>query len=267
MHDRVYAVEFDPAASSVVASVGEGTVVAFDARTGVTTALFDGAAKLVRSVHFDPSSHRIIAASWDGTARVWDASPTYRRPSKPGELPVAMQVEGKRLVRMSPDGRRCVYIPVDGGPPELFELGRRVGQLEGHAGRVWSARFVHAAREILTAGEDGSVRLWDATTGRLLQTFRSFGAGSSRYFADADSDGSVVVAGAGDGSLRFWDLATSRQIWTLQAHRSGVVGVGFDHGAVITRDKAGDTARWELPAPATVISSCAGQRCGTVLVP
>jgi WD40 repeat protein len=70
---------------------------------------------------------------------------------------------------------------------------------------VFTARFVGDGHAILTAGGDGTARLWDGMTGQLRQVYR----GSSRFLADATltPDGSMVVAGDADGLLRFWDAA------------------------------------------------------------
>jgi WD40 repeat protein len=117
---------------------------------------------------------------------------------------------------------------------------------------VFSARFV--ASSIVTAGGDGTARVWDELTGQLRQTYR----GSRRFLVDAtiSPDGSMVLAGGADGYLRFWDVASARMIWALQAHRSYVVGVHFEGNDLVTRGFSGDVARWSLPTPAAVIDAC-----------
>jgi len=256
---KVYSIEFDASSTRVLASGGDGTVVVSDAQSGVTSASLDGTpAKLIRSAHFDPASQRIIGASWDGTARVWNAAPAY-----------AVEAKGSPPPQTSSDGRRRVVLPTDDGPPELWDVGSNtiVARLEGHVGRVWAAHLAHGAK-IVSAGADGTARLWDASTGKLLQTFEPVGA--PRFLADAalNDSGSLLVAGAGDGSLKFWDVESGREIWTLQVHKSAVVRVAFDDGAIVTQGQAGDVARWVLPDPALVIGACAGQpSCGTVRAP
>jgi WD40 repeat protein len=118
---------------------------------------------------------------------------------------------------------------------------------------VFSARWVSEGR-IITAGADGTARLWDGATGRLLQTYR----GSPRFLADATliPDG-FVIAGDADGFLRFWDAASGAKLWTLQAHKVAVIGVHVEGGDIVTRGFTGEISRWRLPSSDQVIGACA----------
>ena len=140
---------------------------------------------------------------------------------------------------------------------------RLVAQLDGFAGRVYSARFVGRNLEVLTGGTDGAPRLWDGMTGQLRQTYR----GNSRFLADATltPDGSMIVGGDGDGSLRFWDAATARPLWLLRTHKSHLVGLHFEGEDIVTRGSAGDVARWTLPNPERTLWACEhGAACDIV---
>jgi WD40 repeat protein len=171
-----------------------------------------------------------------------------------------------RLLRPSPDGTRLVTISIrsEQAPPLLWDLDqhRLISRLDGHVGRVFTARFVaEGGREILTAASDGTVRLWDAATGSPRQIFR----GDSHSLADAAlaPDGSVIVAGGSDGFLRFWDTSNGHLLWMLQAHSSFVIGVHWEGGELVTRSHAGDVARWALPSPDKVIEACHARTCAS----
>jgi WD40 repeat protein/serine/threonine protein kinase len=250
---RIYALEFDPWGTSVLAATGEGTIVVADPTSDLVSAVLEGPSGLMIDAHFDPISRRIAGVSWDGTARVWNADPTYLRGGVLTEAPIPV---GSQRNRTSPDGRLEITIPANDNPPELWTLKpsrHRLAPLNGHSGHVRSARFVDGEDVAVTAGADGTARLWDTRTGALVQTFRSSGASASRYLADAALHASLVVAGGGDGALRFWDRATGEQIWTLQASRSAIIGVDFAGDDVVSHDAEGHVARWVLASPKAVI--------------
>jgi WD40 repeat protein len=127
-----------------------------------------------------------------------------------------------RLLRSSRDGGRLVTISTatEQVPPVLWDLDRYrpVGPLEGHVGRVFTARFVAVEHgiEILTTGSDGTARTWDAATGQPRETF----LGDYHFLADAalSPDGSMIVAGGSDGVLRVWSRSSGRLLWMLRAH-------------------------------------------------
>jgi len=200
---------------------------------------------------------RVVAADVNGDLRVYDAA---------GKMLANFTLSTRvMMLRSSPDGHRLITIPtysVKTTPPILWDLERYrpIAQLDGHVGRVFSARFADSG-EIITAGGDGAVRRWDGATGRIRQTYR----GSSRFLADAMlyPDGSIVVAGGGDGLVRFWDASSGRLLWTLQAHKSHVIGLHFEGDTIVTRGFSGDVARWRLPTLDDVIAACEACDIGT----
>jgi WD40 repeat protein/serine/threonine protein kinase len=210
-----------------------------------------------------------VAILADGRVVVADASNRLRviRPHGTALLMDLAAPFRTRLLRPSPDGTRLITISIRSAqaPPLLWDLDQRrlAARLDGHVGRVFTARFMaHGGeQQILTSGSDGTARLWDAVTGRLLRTFR----GDSHSLADTAlaPDGSVVVAGGSEGLLRFWDTSNGRLLWTLQAHSSYVIGVHYEGSELVTRSRAGDVAHWALPSPATVIEACQARTCAS----
>ncbi|HEX2689255.1 MAG TPA: protein kinase [Kofleriaceae bacterium] len=242
----------------------------------------------VNAVAFGPAGHDLVSGATDGSLLVTrdDREPIVLPASSggidaaailPDGLVAAVNV-GRRLrlydpdrhtlladfetptrvqlLRLSPDGTRLITIPSHTGnaaPPILWDLEhhRSVVQLEAHNGYVFSARFT--ASGIVTVGGDGTARLWEPDTGRLLQTYRS----TASFLADAviDPEGAMIIAGDNDGVLWFWDLSTGRPLWKLQAHRSRALGIHFEGNALVSRGSLGEVSRWMLPTPERVIEA------------
>lgn len=181
-----------------------------------------------------------------------------RPPTVLADLEIPVRVMSLRI-----EGTRLVSIPIYTGnaaPPLLLDVKhyRIIAPLEGHVGRVFSARWV-AGNQILTAGADGTARLWDGSTGQLRQIYQW----DPRVLADATltPDGLVIAVGA-DGLLRFWDAASGRMLWALQAHKSQLIGVHIEGRDIVTRGFSGELSSWTLPNSEQVIEACDGQaRC------
>jgi WD40 repeat protein/serine/threonine protein kinase len=248
----VNAVAFGPTGHDLVSGAVDGSLLV--TRNGVTHALPTSTGG-IDAVTFLPDD-RIASADADGRLRVYHAN---------GEIAADLAIP-MRVIALRAEGNHLVTIPSypsTGAPPLLVDLKRYriITPLKGHLGRVFSARWV-AGHRILTAGGDGTARLWDGSTGALSQIYR----GGSRPLADAalTADG-FVVAGGTEGVLRFWDQANGRPLWTLPAHKSMIIGVHMEGDDIVTRGFAGDLSRWRLPRPEQVIEACgARDRCAIV---
>jgi WD40 repeat protein/serine/threonine protein kinase len=254
-----------PAAVNAVAFAPAGHDLASGAVDGSLLLTHDDGEPI--ALPTSPAGIDAVAILTDGRVVAADASDRLRviDPDSNALLMDAAAPSRIRLLRSSPDGTRLITISTRSAqaPPVLWALDQRrlVARLDGHVGRVFTARFVGHGREqqILTAGSDGTARVWDALTGRLRQSFR----GDSHSLADTAlaPDGSVIVAGGSDGLLRFWDTSNGRLLWTLQAHSSFVVGVHYEGSELVTRGRAGDVARWALPPADSIIEACQARGC------
>jgi WD40 repeat protein/serine/threonine protein kinase len=243
----VNTVAFAAAGHDLVSGATNGSL--FVTRDGREPLVLPGFPGGIDAAGFVPDG-RVVAADARGRLRVYDTD----RGAVLADLAVPTRV---RLLRPSPDGLTLITIPRFTGeavPPLLWDLERYrfLAPLEGHIGFVYSARFVLEGYEIVTAGADGTARVWDGHTGRLRQTYR----GGSRFLADATltPDGSMIIAGDGDGLLHFWDV-TGPPLWKLQAHKSHVVGIHFEGDDIVTRGFGGEVSRWTIPRSESVIEA------------
>jgi WD40 repeat protein len=257
----VSAVAFAGAGRDLVSGAVDGSLLV--TRDGGDPISLPVAGGGIDSAGFLPDG-RVVAADTRPGLRVYDID----RAAVLAELEVQSRV---RSLRVSPEGHRLLAIPSyaspsKAAPPVIWDLAhyQLIARLEGHVGRVLSARFVAGGHEIVTAGNDGTARLWDGSTGRLIQTYHA----DSRFLADAtvSPDRLVVAAGDADGLLHFWDLTSGRPLWALKTHGSPVVGVHFDGDDLVTRGLGGDVSRWTLPTWGAVIEACGHSRenCGIV---
>ena len=101
--------------------------------------------------------------------------------------------------------------------------------LIAHARDVSSAAFSRNGAHVLTGSEDGTLKLWDIATTRLVRTFVGHKDGVTAVALAPD--GTRALSGSKDKTIRLWEVATGRLIRTIYAHLDAagdeVSSVGF----------------------------------------
>jgi WD40 repeat protein len=75
--------------------------------------------------------------------------------------------------------------------------------LRGHKDLVVALAFSPSGDRLVTAGEDGAVKIWDTTTGQEGLDLRGH-PGVARCVAFSP-DGRLVAAAGADGTITIWD--------------------------------------------------------------
>jgi serine/threonine protein kinase len=76
---------------------------------------------------------------------------------------------------------------------------------------------------IASAGDDGQILVWDATTGGQLRAFGSPGTGITAL----SSSEHVLLAGRADGSVTLWQMDTGEKLAEVKEHEGPVWGAAF----------------------------------------
>ena len=157
------------------------------------------------------------------------------------------------FVAMARDGSVLTYPDED--PEVLLVRSRATGKIralpERHRGAVRAASFSTDGTRLATAGEDGTVKLWDVAT---LQKLGEHDSHETLVWSVAFSPtGRIVATGSADNTIALWDIQTDETA-RLTGHFSapstmdGVYSIAFSpDGSLLASGAADRTVRlWDV---------------------
>jgi WD40 repeat protein len=81
---------------------------------------------------------------------------------------------------------------------------------KGHEGAVTACTFSPDGKYILSASEDGTVRMWEVETEKTIHLFKGHeGAVTACTFSP---DGKYILSASRDGTLRLWDSSMDKEV-------------------------------------------------------
>jgi len=273
----VQGVAFTTDGEHVVTGAHDGALRVWETATGRCVSVLHGHRSLVVvAVAVDPATGRVASASADGDVKFWDASPREPIPTLRGHRAVALGFDraGERLATCAHDGTVTVWdvarrrplqslaaegdalyaVAVEGervvaaGENDVLHAwtdGRRRTRAAGQGG-VHAIVFTPDGSALLTGGDDGSVRAWDARSLEPRATWRLHDA-RVRCLA-VDAAGGRFASGGADRVAHVSDLATGGVLVSLRGHEAKIVSLAFTpDGAALATGAFDLTVRlWDL---------------------
>jgi WD40 repeat protein/ABC-type dipeptide/oligopeptide/nickel transport system ATPase subunit len=227
---------FSPNGKFLGTASGDGAVYLWDTSTWQEIYHWQGYSNLVESVAFDPTGTKLLTSSQDGILREWDA-------------------QTQKILQTFTAHQLCVW-SIDYSPDS-----------RSLADRSGSAKETLRERRIVSGSADSTVRLWDAETGELLQTFSAQSGDVWRVKFSPDGqfiagvandntgvclwrvtgelcgtfighthlirsiafspDGQILATASFDGCWRLWDVNTRQMLGCYPGHTNWIFDLTF----------------------------------------
>jgi WD40 repeat protein len=221
----VSVVALDATGRRLLTSSG-GTVQVFDTASRASFGRELTHTSLVRSAKFSPDGHRVLTGTLGKTAHVWSVNDqTEVYPALEFDDPV-------EEVLFNPDGD-VIAVRTMTGSAHLRQArsGAPIGGAVPHPGIVYHLEFGGRGNRLLTAGNNGIVRVWDLTPDGLVAAVlhhpnqNRLLSGSCSFGADGQS---VVTV---DGTVRLWRAPKGQRRRAPIQHAGGAYAVAFSNDA------------------------------------
>ena len=239
----------------IVTASGDSTVKIWDAKEGRELLELRGHKDAVSWASFSADGKRIVSASYDKTARIWDA--------QTGQFLLELKGHTDKvdMATFSPDGQHIVTASHDHFA-KVWDArsGAALLSLDGDAKFVRSATYSPDGTRIITAGVFGAAaRMWDATSGKELHTYRNilYGHKSNLTYAVLSPDATLLATSSVDRTAKIWDVQKDEVLLNLTGHNAYVTSVNFspDGKYVVTSSSAGTVMLWDAHKGTTVLKS------------
>jgi len=212
----------------------------------------------VTAMTFSADGTLLAVGYGDGALKVYDMS------SRKAVMSAWEQAGQISRISFAPRGDTLVGVAAGDPVAIVWSVGQHaaISRLSNGSARIEQARFSPDGSRVITANADGTAKIYEARSGRLLMSLE--GHGGAVLDATFSPDGTLVATSSEDGFARVWDAETGYLVMPFKAP-GRINGIAFrpTNGMMLALATSRATAfLWDIPAetrPPEEISAIVGR--------
>ncbi len=213
--DQIRAIAWSPDSKRIVSASADTTAQVWDASTGGNALIYRGHSSYVEGVAWSPDSQRIASGSADSSVQIWNANTGNLIYTYPGHSlwvnRVSWSYDGKYIAsgEQSSTAGKIVEVRV-----WAVDTGNTLVIYRGHANGVFAVAWSPDGTRIASDGYDGTVQVWEATTGKLISSYKD---NIDHFGLSWSPDNKYIVVGGYDRRARVLDAKTGNIVYAYDS--------------------------------------------------
>lgn len=127
----------------------------------------------------------------------------------------------------------------------LLSSDTRAALVTGHESAVCDVAWQPDGKRLASAGDDGTVRVWDAGTAKELARLEGHKGGVRAVVWHPD--GTQLASAGSDGTVRVWDVVTAKELARFEGHTKAVYALAWnpDRKRIASAAEDGTVRVWD----------------------
>lgn len=238
--NRVTALAFLPDGKTLSGEIEGDGIKLWDTRTGeVKKRLADKIGAAMTAI--SPNGAALAEVVDEATVRLWTIADEHTRviPQPGGESISALALSTLGQLMASAGGKELILWNA--------RTGERMRTLSGHQATISRLVFSSDDRTLASADENGTIKLWDLTTGEIRDSFSTGSKVTALRFAPT---GQMLASASEDKTISLWDLRSDGLRVKLKKHAAAVNVLAFSPDGQLLASGSDDRTViiWEIPS-------------------
>ena len=202
---------------SAAIGAADNSITLVNPTTGKTIRSLRGHTGPITGLVFSPDGKTLFSGSRDKTIRLWtvaSGAPAGQMTTPAVINAVTLNQKGDHVISAHADKLIRIWSVASASAKKPV---KPVRELKGHSGSVTSLARAITQNRFVSGSEDGTVRLWDAGSGRLLRTFNHGGTVTA---VAVRPDASLVASAGTNNQAKLWQANNGKQVAILRGEVS-----------------------------------------------